>query len=42
MLQSRNLMSHTYDEKRFNVAVNKIKEQYFIAISQVVEFLGEK
>lgn len=27
MLQSRNLMAHTYDEKRFNIAINKIKDE---------------
>ena len=42
MLQSRNLMSHTYDEKRFNIAVKKIKDEYYGAITQVVEFLGGK
>lgn len=42
MLQSRNLMSHTYDEKRFNIAVNKIKNEYFSAIKQLVEFLEER
>ncbi|WP_396349835.1 nucleotidyltransferase substrate binding protein [Clostridium tetani] len=42
MLQSRNLMAHTYDEKRFNIAINKIKGEYFIAIKQLVEFLEER
>lgn len=39
MLQSRNLMAHTYDEKRFNIAINKIKDEYFVAIKQLIEFL---
>ncbi|NSJ92210.1 nucleotidyltransferase, partial [Coprococcus sp. MSK.21.13] len=42
ILQSRNLMAHTYDEKRFNIAINKIKDEYFIAIKQLVEFLEER
>lgn len=29
MLQKRNLMSHTYDEKNANLAYNLIIEQYF-------------
>ena len=29
MLQKRNLMSHTYDEKNANLAYNLITEQYF-------------
>ncbi|WP_058485661.1 nucleotidyltransferase substrate binding protein [Defluviitalea phaphyphila] len=42
MLEKRNLMAHTYDEKRFNLAVSKIKEEYFNAISQVYNELGER
>jgi len=42
MLEKRNLMSHTYDENRFNLAVNKIKNNYYDAISQVYRILGEK
>lgn len=42
MLEKRNLLAHTYDEKRFNLAINKVKEEYYQAISQVHSLLGEK
>lgn len=42
MLEKRNLLAHTYDEKRFNLAVSKIKEEYYEAISQVHSLLGSK
>ncbi len=42
MLEKSNLLAHTYDEERFNYAVNKIKEEYFAAISQVYDYLGER
>lgn len=42
MLEKRNLMAHTYDEHRFNLAVNKIKNSYYEAISQVYSILGER
>ena len=42
MLEKRNLLAHTYDEERFNFAVEKIKEEYFKAISQVHILLGKK
>lgn len=41
LLEQQNLMSHTYDEEQFNVAVLKVKEEYFAAISQVYNELGE-
>lgn len=42
MLEKRNLLAHTYDEERFNFAVNKIKKEYYKAISQVYRDLGAK
>lgn len=42
MLEKRNLLSHTYDEERFNFAVNKIKDDYYQAISQVFKLLGDR
>lgn len=42
MLEKRNLLSHTYDEERFNFAVNMIKKDYYKAISQVYRELGDK
>ncbi|HHW55140.1 MAG: nucleotidyltransferase substrate binding protein [bacterium] len=42
MLEKRNLLAHTYNEERFNLALKKIKEEYFAAITQVHEYLGEK
>lgn len=40
MLEKRNLLSHTYNEERFNIAVQKIYEEYYEAISQVYKELG--
>ncbi len=42
MLEKRNLMAHTYNEERFNLAVTKIKDSYYEAIFQVYNCLGEK
>lgn len=42
MLEKRNLMAHTYDESRFNLAVMKIKDEYYTAITQVYRDLGAK
>jgi nucleotidyltransferase substrate binding protein (TIGR01987 family) len=42
MLEKRNLMAHTYDEERFKLAVTKIKNSYYKAITQVYKDLGEK
>ena len=42
MLEKRNLMAHTYDESRFNLAIMKIKDDYHIAITQVYNDLGAK
>ena len=42
MLESRNLMSHTYDEKTFDLAYGKITRDYYPAIKQVFDFLQSK
>ncbi|MBS3937170.1 MAG: nucleotidyltransferase substrate binding protein [Peptococcaceae bacterium] len=42
MLEKRNLLAHTYNEERFNFAVNKIKDEYYAAIAQVHGFLEAK
>ncbi len=42
MLEKRNLMAHTYDEERFNLAVTKITEYYFIEIKNLFDYFGEK
>ncbi len=35
MLEKRNLLAHTYDEERFQLAVSMIKDHYYAAISQL-------
>lgn len=42
MLEKRNMLAHTYDEERFNLAIKKIKEEYYKAISQVHSLLRRK
>lgn len=42
MLDKRNILAHTYDEERFNFAIEMIKEEYYEAITQVHHYLGEK
>jgi nucleotidyltransferase substrate binding protein (TIGR01987 family) len=42
MLEQRNLMAHTYEEKIFKNMVNKISKEYFTAISQVYQYLKDK
>jgi len=42
MLEKRNLLAHTYDEKRFNIAMKKINQEYYHAISQVYKYLGDE
>ncbi|MDY0374953.1 MAG: nucleotidyltransferase substrate binding protein [Desulfobacterium sp.] len=42
MLEKRNLMAHTYEEKIFRMAVDNISTKYFNAISQVYDFLQKK
>ncbi len=39
MLEKRNLMAHTYDEERFKLALSKIKDDYYDAITQVYHYL---
>lgn len=41
MLEKRNLMAHTYDEERFNLAVYKIKNEYYDSITQIYIYLGK-
>ncbi len=42
MLEKRNLIAHTYDEKNFELVINLIKDKYFKAIDQVYGLLLEK
>ncbi len=42
MLEQRNLMAHTYEEKIFKNVVNKISQEYFAEISQVYQYLKDK
>lgn len=42
MLEKRNLMAHTYNEARFNLAIKKITDEYYTAITQVYKDLGAK
>lgn len=42
MLEKRNLLSHTYDEERFNIALKKINEEYYAAVTQVYNMLKER
>ncbi len=42
MLENRNILANTYDESRFEFAVLKVKEEYYFAIKQVFETLGNK
>lgn len=41
MLEKRNLLAHTYDEERFDMAITNIKDEYFGAITQVYNYLGD-
>jgi len=42
MLEKRNLLAHTYDETRFNMAIDRIKNKYYSALTQVYHDLSEK
>ena len=42
MLEKRNLIAHTYDEKNFKLVFDLIKDKYFKAINQVFDYLFEK
>jgi nucleotidyltransferase substrate binding protein (TIGR01987 family) len=42
MLEKRNLMAHTYDEQRLQLALTKVKDEYFDALTQVHRDLGAK
>jgi len=39
MLEKRNLIAHTYDEKNADEAFRLIREEFFDAMTQVVDFL---
>ncbi|KJS88636.1 MAG: nucleotidyltransferase [Peptococcaceae bacterium BICA1-8] len=39
MLEKRNILTHTYDEERFNSAIRMIKDEYYEAILQVHNLL---
>ena len=39
MLESRNTMAHTYDEARFNEAVESVRKRFFPAIRDLVDRL---
>lgn len=39
MLESRNMLAHTYDEARFNEAVERVRERFFPAIRDLVDRL---
>ncbi len=42
MLESRNVMSHTYDEKSFELVYAKITHGYYPAIKQIFDLLQSK
>jgi nucleotidyltransferase substrate binding protein (TIGR01987 family) len=41
MLESRNLMSHRYDEETFTAIFLKIKQDYYPAIEKLCQYLGD-
>ncbi|SDI98726.1 nucleotidyltransferase substrate binding protein [Natribacillus halophilus] len=42
MLEKRHLMAHTYNEARFNNLIDKIKDEYYDALTQVYRDLSEQ
>lgn len=42
MLEKRNLIAHTYDEKNFKLVLDLILNKYFPSIKQVYELLSSK
>ncbi len=42
MMESRNLMAHTYDEQKAAEAIEAITHRYLDAITQVYEYLKER
>ncbi len=42
MLEHRNLMSHTYDQEKFETVITAISEHYLGALNQVFMLLKEK
>lgn len=42
MLEDRNLMTHTYDEERANLAVSHIRQDYLKGLAQLQEYLTQR
>jgi nucleotidyltransferase substrate binding protein (TIGR01987 family) len=42
MIEKRNLLTHTYDQDNFNLALELIKESYFPEINYLYEFFRRK
>lgn len=42
MLEDRNLMSHTYDEERAQLAISHICESYITGLTQLQQYLQER
>lgn len=42
MLEDRNLMTHTYDETRANLAISHIRENYLTGLAQLQDYLSER
>lgn len=42
MLEKRNLLAHTYDEKNFDKALKKINEEYWAEMKRFYEFFKNK
>ena len=42
MLEKRNLMAHTYDETKAQIAFNLITKQYFVQMDKLYQFFEQK
>ena len=42
MLEKRNLMAHTYDETKAQIAFNLITKQYFVQMEKLYQFFVQK
>jgi hypothetical protein len=42
MLEDRNLMTHTYDEERAQLAISHICESYITGLTQLQQYLQER
>ncbi|MEZ5673115.1 MAG: nucleotidyltransferase substrate binding protein [Thiotrichaceae bacterium] len=42
MLEDRNLMSHTYDEQRANLAISHIRQHYLNGLAQLQTYLRDR